>query len=88
VTGRIRSKLTEVETPMLEFQKKDGAWVPFFPILHLDFKEGDVVYTKRLAELPGTSVYGKYEEGVCGQTVFWIYDTVEKTRLRDKHMKL
>jgi hypothetical protein len=81
----MRSKLTGVGIPMLEIQRKDGTWVPFFPILQLDLKEGDVVNTKRLSELPGTSVYGKYEGG-C--SAVWIYDIVEKTKLRDKHMKL
>lgn len=74
---------------MLEFQTKDGIWVPFFPILHLDLAgEGDVVDTKRLSEFPGETIYGKYQGGLCGYSVFWIYASVEKNKLRDKHMKL
>ena len=69
---------------MLEIQREDGAWVTFHPIQQLDIAgEGDILSTLPLMEQP-ENVYGRYAGGNCGYSVWWVYNTVHKSTLREK----
>ena len=72
---------------MLEIQRDDKKWVQFFPILSHDFAgEGYTYDTRPLSELD-EKVYGRYAGGAAGYNVWWMYLTVDKSRLRTREVQ-
>jgi hypothetical protein len=61
----------------------ENKWRQFYPILELELcGEGDTIDKRPLAEL-SDRVYGKWIGGISGYTPWWVFDTVDKIKLRE-----
>jgi hypothetical protein len=67
--------------------KEKKEWKSFYPIRKLipEFNQ-EVIDERPLSELD-EKVYGKYPGGVAGYNVWWVYLTMEKSKLREKPEK-
>lgn len=67
--------------------KEKKEWKPFYPIGRLipEFNQ-EVMDERPLSELD-EKVYGKYVGGVAGYNIWWVYLTVEKSKLREEPEK-
>jgi len=71
---------------MLEIQVKEGNWTRFYPIMYFDMEggpDGDIIDERPLSQLDN-KIHGRYIGGKSRhEIVWWNYETVEKSRLRE-----
>ena len=70
---------------ILEIQVKYGGWTRFYPILFFDMEggaDGDIIDQRPLSQLDN-KIYGRYIGGKTLYGVWWNYESVEKSRLRE-----
>lgn len=71
---------------MIEIKRDDGVWTTFYVIRQLDLAgEGDTLNDLPLQDLPA-KIYGKFVGGICGYQPWWVYVTVDKSKLREKKL--
>jgi len=73
---------------MIYIQRAEGQWTTFYPITQRDFLgDVDAIDTRSLVELRsiyGDAIYGKYVGGTVGYRPWWVYDTVNVSKLQDR----
>jgi hypothetical protein len=73
---------------MLELKVEDN-WVPFYALFErgLDGSDGsdgsdDIVNLQLLQDIE-EPIYGKYQAGIMGPNLIWVYQYVSKAQLRE-----
>ena len=73
---------------MIYIQNPNERWTQFYPITSRDFiSDDDKVDTRSLLSLRaacGDSIYGKYVGGTVGHRPWWVYDTVNVSKLQER----
>jgi hypothetical protein len=67
----------------------NGIWTKFYPITSRDFVDDncDKIDTRpfsSLRDLCGDYIYGKYVGGMVGYRPWWVYETVNVSKLQER----
>jgi hypothetical protein len=67
---------------MLELKVEDN-WVPFYALFERGLDGSDDIVNLQLLQDIEEPIYGKYQAGIMGPNLIWVYQYVSKAQLRE-----